>query len=448
MIHRFLSYLEQNRLHSKTPVLIGVSGGRDSVVLCDLYHQAGIHFAIAHCNFSLRGAESDQDQYFVKNLAKYYQVPFHCIKFATDLEAERTGVSIQMMARDLRMNWFENICKQENYDFFATAHHHDDAIETYFINQIRGTGIAGLHGILPKQGKLIHPLLFCSRNEVTQYAQQNKLNWREDSSNSKTKYLRNKVRLELLPLLSEMNPQIKSTINDNIVRFAATESIYLEKIQDYKNKMMTYTEDQIHLNLSPIFHNKNASTIIFEMIKEYGFSFTHATQIILNPNYSNTGKIYQSTKYEMLRDRDQLIIRAIEKINTVPPLSYLVEEGAESIDQPITMNIEYLDAFSIIKDENIAQLDLHKLQFPLILRKWQEGDEFYPLGMNGKKKLISDYFIDLKMSLYEKEKQYILLSGNQIAWIVGKRIDERFKIRSNTHKILQISIKKNAPQLS
>lgn len=445
MIDRFLSNLNRYHLRSLKPVLIGVSGGRDSVVLCDLYYRSGEKFAIAHCNFSLRGAESDEDHIFVENLSKKYQVPFYSIKFDTQSEAEKSGKSIQMMARELRMNWFEKICKQENYDFYATAAHQDDAIETYFINQIRGTGIAGLHGILPKKGKLIHPLLFSSREEITHYAQENKLNWREDSSNLKTKYLRNKVRLELLPLLAEMNPQISQTINDNIFRIAAAEKIYLEKIQDYKDIMLTIHSGQIQVNLNPIHENENATTIIFEIIKDYGFSYSQAIQIM--QNQSSSGNIYYSTHYELLKNRNQLIIKQLTKIKRDAPSLYLIEEGQTKMNQPISLSLAYLNDFSIVKDENIAQLDAQKLQFPLTLRKWKKGDEFQPLGMNGKKKLLSDYFIDSKMNLYEKEAQYILLSGDQVVWIVGKRIDERFKIRSSTNKILQITIKNKASQL-
>lgn len=434
MINRFQKFLSENHLHSESPVLIGTSGGRDSMVLCHLYLKSDIPFSIAHCNFSLRGKESDQDEGFVKEWAEKNKVKIHIKNFSTKEHAVKQGISIQMAARELRVNWFHNLCKEYNYEFYATAHHQDDAIETYFINQIRGTGLSGLHGILPKQGRLIHPLLFCNREEITQYAQQAQISWRDDSSNAETKYLRNKIRHQLVPLLQEINPHIKTILQDNMNRLRAAEEIYQLKMNEITNEIFQQNAKDKSMNLSKLNTYPQASLILFESIQKFGFNFSQCSQI-LQLKDEQSGAIFESESYLLLKNRETLLIQ--KKTNFSDKI-WEIEKETSSIQQPIALSFYYRDTFKINSKENTGQFDFSKLKFPLLLRKWKNGDFFYPLGMRGRKKLLSDYFIDEKMSVFDKNNCWLLCSGKDIIWIIGRRADERYKITNQTKKILEI----------
>ncbi len=435
MIERFQDFLSEKQLHSKSPVLIGVSGGRDSMVLCHLYLKSNIPFAIAHCNFCLRGKESDQDEVFVKNWADENKVKIHIAKFNTNEFAEKHSLSIQMAARELRINWFKELCESNHYEYYATAHHQDDAIETYFINQIRGTGISGLHGILPKQGPLIHPLLFCNRGEITQFAQNAHLNWRDDSSNAETKYLRNKIRHQLLPLLLEINPHIQTILQDNMNRMSAIEEIYRLKLDEIKDEIFQQKSNGISINLSQLNKYPQVALILFESIQKFGFNYSQCSQI-LESKEMDSGAMFESGSHLLLKNRNELLIQEKTEISNE---IWRIEKGTDAIQKPILLIFSYLDKFKITKNENIGQFDLSKLNFPLFLRKWKKGDYFYPIGMKGRKKMVSDYFIDEKMSVFEKQNCWLLCSGKHIIWILGKRLDERYKINKETKTILEIS---------
>lgn len=434
MKDRFKAYLNQNELNSREAVLIGTSGGRDSMVLCQLFLQSELAFSIAHCNFNLRGSESDGDEIFVKNWAEKNNIQIHIKSFDTLYYAEKNGLSVQMAARDLRLAWFEELCIENNYEYYATAHHQDDAIETYLINQIRGTGLAGLHGILPKRGRLIHPLLFCSREEITEYARMNNIRWREDSSNKENKYLRNRVRNQLIPLLKEINPGIGRILQENMNRLKASEEIYKIKIKEYQAQLCARTDSGLSINLKLLKENPQKELVLFEMLNEFGFNFTQVSQI-LQSNETGSGSHVESKSHTLLKNREELILK--EKFETSNEI-WRIEKGADTIQNPIILQFKYKDQFSVNKDEIVGQFDYHKLRFPLFLRKWKEGDFFYPIGMKGKKKLLSDYFIDLKMSVLEKNETWLLCSGRDIVWIVGKRMDERFKIDQKTEQVLEI----------
>lgn len=436
MLKHLQSFIQSNNLESSKPILIGVSGGRDSVVLCELYYQLQIPFAIGHCNFSLRAKESDEDEFFVMEISKIYNVPFHSITFNTKDHAQKHGISIQMAARELRMHWFEKLCKSFNYEFYATAHHQDDAIETYLINQIRGTGISGLHGILPKQGKLIHPLLFAGREDITIYAKAHSLNWREDSSNAQTKYLRNQVRHELIPLLSKIHPNIKKVLIDNMERISASEQIYSAKIEECKTEMTSIKKGELVIDLDQLLVSEQSPTLLYEFIKAYGFNYDQCKQILEIDAKSTSGATMRSVNHQLLRDRDRLILKKTELQDNY---LYPIVEGIEKIDEPISLTIELTNSTEIVQQDNIAQFDYDQIKFPLYLRKWEKGDCFFPLGMKGQKKLLSDYFIDQKLSLFEKEKIWLLCSDQDIIWIIGHRIDNRFKISKETKKTIKIT---------
>lgn len=437
MLNSFSFFSRQNQLSSSSPILVGVSGGRDSVVLCDLYHHAKIDFVIAHCNFGLRSEESNEDEKFVIQLAEKYQVPLFRTNIPTKEYSGKMGISIQMSAREQRVKWFKELCKTNKFEYYATAHHSDDAVETYLINQIRGTGISGLHGILPKQDQLIHPLLFASRKDITNYAETNKLDWREDSTNSQTKYLRNKIRHQVLPLLEEINTGIKKTFLENMNRIYETEQIYHQKIEELKNELFLKTKEGWSIPLDKLRKNEQSTTVLFEFLKGYGFNFSQCEQVLQENELSQTGALFNSSNYQLLRDRYFLFIREVKAKKTK---EYFIKSTVDQIEEPIKLRIESSENIDIISDSTIAKLDADKLVFPLKLRKWKQGDYFYPLGMKGRKKLVSDFFIDQKMSIFEKQNTWILCSNNEIVWIMGLRIDNRFKISSKTSKSLIISI--------
>lgn len=437
MLNSFLHFSRQHQLTSSSPILVGVSGGRDSVVLCDLYHHAKIDFVIAHCNFGLRAEESNEDEKFVIELAKKYEVSLFRTNIPTKEYAKETGVSTQMSAREQRVNWFKKLCKENKYEYYATAHHSDDAIETYLINQIRGTGISGLHGILPKKGQLIHPLLFASRDEITQYTKSNNLHWREDSSNATTKYLRNKIRHQVLPLLQEINGGIKQTFIENMNRIYETEQIYLQKIEELKKELLFKTKEGWSIPIEKLRSQAQASTVLYEFLKDFGFNFSQCKQVLQENELSQVGALFYSDNYQLLRDRKYLLLK---KTNYNALQEYSVKSLPSKIHIPIKLEIESCDNIDIITDKNMAKLDADLLKFPLKIRKWKQGDYFYPLGMKGRKKLVSDFFIDQKMNRFEKQDTWILCSDHKIVWIMGHRIDNRFKISSQTTKTIIINI--------
>ena len=436
MLKAFQSYIIKNELNSAgATTLIGVSGGRDSVVLCDLYYKAGLKFAIAHCNFNLRGKESDEDEAFVINLAKNYHVKLHKKSCDTKVYAKENGISIQMAARDLRFKWFKELLQENKYSAYATAHHQDDAIETYLINQIRGTGIAGLHGILPKLGQLVHPLLFATREDIDQYIKQENISFREDSSNTSTKYLRNKVRHDLIPLLAEINPQIHKILLNNMVRISSAEKILKLKIDEIRKEFCTISDTDFRIQMSTFKNLDFAPTLLYELIKDFGFNYSQARQVLEIDEETISGSLYYSPSHRMLRDRESLIIEENKKINKE---YFEITKETFSIDSPIYLSFEIIKDRTILQDSNIAQLDYHKLKFPLQIRKWQKGDYFYPLGMKGRKKLLSDYFIDQKLSLFEKENVWLLCSDENIVWIIGFRMDDRFKLSGKSEEVYKV----------
>ncbi len=443
MINQFLKYVQdENLLEDGDKTLITLSGGIDSVVMCELFFQAGFSFGIAHCNFKLRGEESDTDARFVSTLAEKYKVTLHSIIFDTKEYAKDQGISTQMAARDLRYEWFEKIRTENNYQKVATAHHQDDQLETFFINLMRGTGISGLHGIRPKNGQLIRPILFASRNEVVKFQLENRLEFREDSSNASNKYLRNKIRHHLLPILEDLDPEYLKVFAANMKRFSDSEEVYLQRIDQLRNEILTKKGDDYLISLKKLSKLNPKSTYLFEFIREFGFSFKICEDILKNFN-NNSGKIFSSDTHRLLKDREYLIIRTRDiKTNQG---SFNIEKTTNEIKIPIHLKIKKFEKtrdFEIPNSRLIANIDSDKLSFPLSLRKWKNGDYFYPLGSTFRKKL-SDFFIDRKFSLFDKEDCWMICSGDEVVWVVGHQIDNRFKIRSKTRHILQIKYKEN-----
>ena len=431
MLKKFKEYIAEKELFKKREkTLLTVSGGRDSIVLCELFHKAKLPFAIAHCNFQLRGKEANDDEIFVKKLAAKYKVEFFSKRFETIVFAGKNKLSIQEAARVLRYKWFGEIRKKNNLDFIATAHHKDDELETFFINLIRGTGIAGLHGILPKRGKIIRPLLFADRIMIDAFVKKNKVQFREDSSNTSDKYVRNKIRHTILPLFEEINPSFRNTLSGEIGRLGEVEKIYNHFIDINSNKILKSNS----ISVSALKKSQFASVLLYEVMKKYQFNSEVAKEVFSSLD-SESGKLFFSPTHRLVKDREQLIITKLNSSKKKELFS--VSRNTKTLSIPSSVEFSRINKsinFKIPDDNKIACLDFEKLKFPLQLRGWKEGDFFYPLGMNKKKKL-SNFFIDIKLSVFEKENIWLLCSEGKIVYILGKRIDERYKVGKQTKLI-------------
>ena len=435
MLKSFVKYISKNKLFTKKQkLLVAVSGGMDSVLLCHLLSKADFKFGIAHCNFQLRGRESDADEKFVSQLAKHFNVPFYVKNFNTENYAIDKGVSVQMAARELRYCWFEEIRIKNKYNFIAVAHHQDDEIETFFINLIRGTGIAGLHGIKAKAGWIIRPLLFTERKEIEEYIKKNKIKYREDSSNSSVKYLRNKIRHKLIPFLKELNPDIENTIKSNIERIKQIENIFQQLVGEKREELISKEKDIIKFDIKKLLELKNLEMFLFEFLKPYGFSGDIIGKIASGLK-KESGKQFFSPSYRLLKDRTHLLVVPLEKEKKEQ--TYIITEGYKELNSTLHLKFKkenIVKGFEVIRAASTGMFDLSKLIFPLTIRKWKQGDFFFPLGMKGKKKL-SDFFTDIKLSIFDKENIWLLCNGNDIIWIIGHRIDNRYKVTDKTKKV-------------
>ncbi len=435
MLKKFNDFVKKEKLfNKKESILLAVSGGADSVAMCELFKSTGIRFSIAHCNFKLRGKESNDDEIFVKKLSEKYNVEFYSTSFETENHAKKEGISIQMAARDLRYKWFEEIKLKHNFAYIAIAHHQDDVIETFFINLLRGTGISGLHGILPKNGFLIRPLLFTNKEQILHYCSEKKINFREDSSNSSVKYIRNKIRHNIIPVFKEINPSYKDTLINNIENLKIVESIYNDHLNNKAKLVLEKTDNKIFISIKEIVKLNYKANYLYEFLKPYNFKYSTIEDIINSFN-DISGKVFYSSTHRLLRDRKNLIVE--ENCNIENLLFYIQENTKKTHIFSNTINFKIKKSNKItdsLKTQSIAVLDYDKLKFPLTIRKWQKGDWFYPLGMNSKKKL-SDYFIDNKITVFEKEKILVLCSGNDIVWVIGHRINNHYKIVQETKKM-------------
>jgi len=434
------NFIQQKNLFSlNDTILIAVSGGVDSVVLCDLFSKSKIKFAIAHCNFTLRNKESDEDAEFVETLSEKYNVPFHFISFPTSTIAKQKKESIQVAARNLRYEWFEKIRKEFKYDYIATAHHQNDSIETFFINLLRGSGIKGLTGISNKNGKIIRPLLFAAKEEILNYAKKNKLKFREDSSNASDKYVRNKIRLKLIPLLKEINPQAEQTISNTIQHLNEVEHIYNTTIETQRKKLVKEKANACYISIPALLKINPINCYLFEFLKPFDFNSAQTAEIIEQLK-AESGKQFYSSTHRLIKDRTQLIIEPIHKEETKKEF-IVTKKSKQIITDDIQLRFSIKEKMSISPSSKIGCIDFNKLLFPLTVRKWEKGDAFYPLGMKGKKKL-SDFFTDKKLSISDKENVWLLTSNNEIVWIIGHRIDDRFKITDKTSKIYFVELVK------
>jgi tRNA(Ile)-lysidine synthase len=440
MLNKFLKNLVDFQLVKKDEsLLLAVSGGIDSVAMAHLFKSYELDFAIAHCNFQLRGSESDNDQLFVANLAKLMNKKFYTINFDTDIYAKGHNISIQMAARDLRYNWFNELSEEFKFEKVATAHNRDDVVETFLLNLTRGTGIKGLTGIKNINGKLIRPMLFASRSEIVDYVKEYNISFREDSSNIEVKYKRNLMRHNIIPQFNLLNPSFADTIIQETEVLQSVNSLYQIKLEEIKKDIISQKGDKTTIDIAKFLSLKLEAPILFDLINEFGFTFSDVKDIYHSIG-NQPGKKFYSEKYILTKDRGIFIIEP--KGQNAPDEIFVIENSECSLDHPIKLKLTSIDkkwGFEIPKNQASVALDFSTIEFPLTLRHWQKGDYFYPLGTSGRKK-ISDYFVDKKIPLHDKNKIWILASGNQIIWIIGYQIDNRNKVTQQTNKILLISV--------
>ena len=418
---------EKSLFKREDKLILGISGGADSVCLMHVFLELGYSFELAHCNFNLRGEESDADEYFVKDLAKEHQLKIHVKQFDTLVYAAENKISTQMAARDLRYAWFEKLRIKSSAKYLAIAHHANDDVETFFINLVRGSGLKGFLGIKEKNNAIVRPLLSVSRLEIEQYLKDRGLVFREDSSNASVKYLRNKIRHELIPLLAQMNPSIQQTVKDEMRILDGVAQIYASKVEEVRKDLTQEKNGIVQLEISALLALNPLHSYLYELLSAYGF---YAVEAISKALQGQSGKQFFSSTHQLVVDRENIFISLLNKENEI----FEITEKTISLVHPLVINFKVIADKTIIYDNNIAQLDVEKLKFPLTLRKWKEGDKFMPLGMKKFKKL-SDFFIDSKFSIIDKQEQWLLCSGVDIVWVLGCRIDERYKLESNTKKV-------------
>lgn len=436
MIPNVSTYIARHELlRPGDKVVVGVSGGADSIALLHVLIRGGYACVVAHCNFHLRGAESDVDEAFVKQTAATLQLPFYKEDFDTSEYARSRNLSVEMAARELRYRWFESLRQTLRAQAIAVGHHRDDSVETMLLNMIRGTGLRGLTGIRPQNGYVVRPLLCLNRSEIREWLSQQNLTYRTDSSNLSDKYTRNFIRLHILPLMEQLNPSVKETIARTAGHLSGVERLYEGWIEQERKRIMP---DGMRVDIRELMLSTSPETVLYELLRPYGFTRTLAASVFASL-HSESGKTFftPDAAFRIIKDRDSLLLaRPAATDESV----YTIGEN-ETLTQPIGLRTEKktVDAgFTVERSASVASFDCEKLTFPLTLRKWRHGDWFVPFGMHGRKKL-SDYFSDRKFSRIQKEQTWLLCNENDVIWIVGERSDERYKVTKMTKKALIVN---------
>ena len=459
MLERFAAYINRyNLIAEGDRLILALSGGIDSMVLADLLRKAKVDFVVAHCNFHLRGAESDSDEQFVREFAEKNGIRCFVKHFDTEQYAAEQSVSIEMAARDLRYAWFEELRQQLDYAKITVAHHADDQAETFFINLLRGAGLRGLKGMQPQNGVIIRPLLWASREQIHQYALENQILWREDHTNAETVYLRNKIRNQLLPVFDELHPEARQGLYKSLEHLSSENELYRALLQEKLRQIMEYDGNVQRLPYSafldcfvprndakrlseakvpePVEGPTLSYQLLFEWLRQYGFN-SDQCHFIFEAMKTGVGNKYYSPTHQLVIGRNEL---QLSEIKSVEDEEVQIGIGEEEILSPIHLRFSRFEKtvdFIIDKSPNIALLDADKIRFPLILRHWQHGDRFHPLGMKGSK-LLSDFFVDQKFTEWQKRNAWLLVSSDgDILWVVGHRVDDRCKVTAETKTILR-----------
>ncbi|CAM1334088.1 tRNA lysidine(34) synthetase TilS [Tenacibaculum aestuariivivum] len=428
-INTNLSFLKEKKL------LIAISGGLDSVVLTHLLQQLNYNISLAHCNFKLRGEASDLDEAFIRKLADKLEIYFFSTKFDTSKYAKNNKLSTQLAARKLRYTWFQELINEHSFDYILTAHHADDNLETFLINLTRGAGLDGLIGIPTVNGNIIRPLLIFSREEIEKYALRNTLKWREDASNAEIKYLRNKIRHQIIPILKEINPNVLNSHIKTTNFLKQSQQIVTDKTLEISNKITIKENNLLKINILKLVKLSNPKAYLYQLLKEYNFTEWDDVHHLI---YAQTGKKISTNSHTLLKDRDFLLLLQTNKKENTDNEVFKVKKEAKTIKKPINLVIEKINEKPIINTNSIF-VDKNLLNYPLIIRKWKTGDYFYPTGMVGKKK-ISKYYKDEKLSIFDKDNTWLLCSADdKIIWIIGRRQDRRFLPSNKTKTTLRIT---------
>ena len=443
LLQRFQIHLAQNFPFLKEKkLLLAISGGVDSMVLFDLFDTLDLNFALAHCNFKLRGASSDKDEEFVQKEAQNRKTLLFCKQFDTSDYAAKKNLSVQMAARELRYDWFSKIISENHFDYLITAHHADDSLETFFINLSRGTGLSGLTGIPEHTSQVIRPLLPFNKKDILDYASEKKLAWREDQSNEETKYLRNKIRKKLVPVLKELTPAFQDSFAVTLQNLQGSAQIIRDKMDEVLQEVIQPSANphEICFSVKALLKYSNNNAYLYQLFYPYGFRQWDDIRSIL---LGQTGKQVLSKTHRLMKDRNRLLLSPLLE-DTLASVRFEIDENQESVDLGNgTLSLQYQKIDSDFKknpDPRLAHFDKDLLKFPLIVRKWEKGDYFYPMGMSGKKKL-SKFFKDEKFSLLQKENIWLLCSGKDIIWLIGKRMDDRYKISDKTQNVLKVALR-------
>ena len=434
MLKEFKQHIDQNfPFLENSTLLVAISGGIDSVVLTHLMNELGFNFSLCHCNFQLRGNESHTDEGFVKTLGERLGRQVFTTSFETEKYATKNKVSIQVAARDLRYQWFQSLIEKQSFDFVLTAHNANDNLETFLINLTRGTGLEGLTGIPSINKKTVRPLLTTSREDIEKYASKNEISWREDESNASSKYVRNKIRHQVIPVLKEINPSILKSFQNTLDHLNESQEIVNTHIKELSKNLLITDENLIKIDISKVNTLKNKKAYLYELLHSYGFTEWNDVLHLLT---AQSGKYLSSSTHRLIKNREHLLLTDTKTDSEATH----IEEGTKEIYQPIPLTIEAsLFSDNVNRDETTIYLDSDAIKFPLTLRKWEKGDVFYPMGMKGKKKL-SKFFKDEKYSIIEKENTWLLCSEGNILWIIGKRQDRRFSANNTTASIVKIHL--------
>lgn len=440
MLEVVRQFIEEHALFSleEDPILVAVSGGLDSVVLLDVLHRLKVQVAVAHCHFGLRGEEADADEQFVRKLAKQYGLPYFAEFFQTKEYAEQEGISTQMAARFLRYRWFEQLRQVQGLAYIATAHHQRDEAETMILNLTHGTGLAGLHGIQVKNGHIIRPLLGLGRDDLHEYLVERGLRWREDESNDSTVYQRNLLRHEVLPVLREINPNLDQTMHGTAERVSGAEEIVRRYVADTAAQARRDEAEVTYLNIATLQKTAATALVLHEILRPFGFAWLMVKDIVA-AFHGESGRRFDSPTHRVVKDRDSLVItpRRLTQFGTFQLTAGQTDLWADGMRLKAELHDDARH-FIIPRSKSTVALDADKIKFPLTLRKWQEGDWFMPLGMKGKK-LLSDFLIDQKVPLNLKDDVRVLTSADgKICWVVGWRVDDRFKVEEGTERVLTV----------
>ena len=441
MENQFEDFILSNNLFSKSDnILVAVSGGIDSMVLLNILLKLDYKISVAHCNFQLRNEESDDDEKFVHDFCKEKKIVAFFKKFETSKYSESNNLSIQMAARELRYNWFNDLMELHHFDFLLTAHNLNDQVETFFINLLRSSGISGLRGIKPKVGKIVRPLLFASRNQIFNYHKINFIKYREDSSNSSDKYLRNYLRHNIIPEMEILNEDFVVNTGKTMKWLSQVESFYKNKMKEEIENLIISTKKFDKIYISQLQNKDNLELYLFEILSLYDFNENQIEDIKNHIVGNNLSGKFISKTHVLNFNRNELLIFAQQDSIPIPDRVYQIDSNTKHIILPIHLSFQNIEGNIYLNDSpNLAYLDAEKLIFPLVLRKWKIGDRFYPLGMNQSKKL-SDFFINIKLASFEKEQIWVLCSDDKIVWVVGYRIDNRYKVTKNTKHIFKIEL--------